>query len=263
MSNILSKILESKKRHIANRKKNKPEKELLDAATLASPSRGFASYVSNKARNNINAIIGEIKKASPSAGVIRNDFEPIELAKAYVQGGATCLSILTDETYFKGKEEYIRQVREVVDVPVLRKDFIIDTYQVAESRALEADAILLIMAAVNDEMAHKIEENAIALGMDVLIEVHNEEDLERALKLQSTLIGINNRDLKTMKTSLKVTETLAPLVPKDSGYTIVCESGIKTKSDIKKMNDVGVHAFLVGESIMKAKNVAEATKKLL
>lgn len=261
MENILKKICADKLAHIAKQKKIRPlaviKEEILDAPK----PRGFLKNISGKIAGNEFALIAEIKKASPSKGLIRADFNPAELATAYEKGGATCLSVLTDAPYFQGSDEYLEEARAAVKLPVLRKDFMLDEYQVYEARAIGADCILLIMAALDDEIAAKLEAKAHELGMDVLIEVHDEAELKRALKLKSRLIGINNRNLKTFEVNLATTEFLAEKIP--SGYIIVSESGIFTNKDMQRMKNSRVQTFLVGEALMKERDVAAATKKLL
>jgi indole-3-glycerol phosphate synthase len=206
-------------------------------------------------------LIAEVKRASPSKGVIREKFNPVEIATAYAEAGASCISVLTDVPYFQGEDSYLVDVRSHVPLPVLRKDFMLEPYQIKESRALGADCILLIMAALSDVQAAELEQAALELGMDVLVEVHDEAECERALKLKSTLLGVNNRNLKTLTVDLSTTEKLATMVP--DNYTLVCESGIATHQEIERMNKAGAYCFLVGESLMREKDIAAATRKLL
>lgn len=261
MSDVLAKICDYKRKHIKKAKSFKSEAALMTEVTLSPPTRGFAVSISEKVRARKVALIAEVKKASPSKGVIREDFDPEDIAKQYYAAGASCISVLTDEKYFKGKDKYLTKVSNAVPLPILRKDFILDPYQVVESRAIGADCILLIMAALDDDNARDIEAAALSLGMDVLIEVHNEEELERALKLESTLIGINNRDLKTLEIDLSTTKKLSSRVPDD--HLVVSESGISDYKNIKDMKKQGVYGFLVGESLMKEKDIKSATSKLL
>ncbi len=261
MADILAKICNDKRKYVWAQRLKVPEEELLPLLDDIEPPRGFHDALKRRVRNRKVGLIAEIKKASPSKGIIRENFDPAALAKAYRDGGATCLSVLTDEPYFQGKDAYLQQARDACMLPVLRKDFMLDEYQVTEARALGADCILLIMAALDDQTAMRLEGRAFQLGMDVLIEVHDEIELERALRMSSRLIGINNRNLKTMQVSLKTTEKLAAQIP--AGYTVVCESGIQTHANIEQMHQSGVFCFLVGESLMRQEDVAEATRTLL
>ena len=258
---ILDKISAYKREEIAAAKAQIPLAEVEDAARQAPRVRPFGETVAACAEEGRYALIAEIKKASPSRGLIREDFDPASLALAYASGGAACLSVLTDGPSFQGDAEHLLEARKVCALPVLRKDFMLDPYQIPQSRAMGADCILIIMAAVDDFLAMELAGAANDWDMDVLAEVHNEDELDRALSLPTSLIGINNRNLKTFETSLDVTERLLPLMPR--GRLAVSESGIFTHADIVRLAAAGAHAFLVGESLMRQADVAGATRQLL
>jgi indole-3-glycerol phosphate synthase len=258
---VLAEICAIKREHVARRKAERSEASLRARLAEAPPVRPFAAALESRARSGRYGLIAEIKKASPSRGLIRADFAPAALAEAYQAGGATCLSVLTDTPYFQGGDDDLRAARAACSLPVLRKDFILDPYQVVESRALGADCILLIMAALDDDMARALAAAATELRLDVLVEVHNRAELDRALRLDTKLIGINNRDLKTLKVDLHTTEQLASLVP--PGRIIVGESGITEPADLDRLAACGARCFLVGESLMRAGDVAAATRRLL
>ena len=261
MSDVLARICAMKREAVARRKQLVPMPELERLAKSAPPTRGFAAALSAKVRAGAYALIAEIKKASPSAGLIRADFEPASLARAYADAGAACLSVLTEESHFQGSDAHLAAARDAVTLPVIRKDFMLEPYQVVEARAIGADCILIIMAALDDAAAAELESCAVQWGLDVLIEVHDEAELARALKLKSPLIGVNNRNLKTLVTDLATTERLAQLLPPDR--VLVAESGLKTPADLARMARCGARRFLIGESLMREKDVAAATRKLL
>jgi len=261
MSDVLAQICAEKRRHVERRRRERPLAALEAAARAAEAPRGFADRLAAALAAGRHGLIAEIKKASPSKGVIRADFDPPSLARAYAAGGATCLSVLTDEPYFQGRDEYLVAARAAAPLPALRKDFMLEPYQVVEARALGADCILLIMAALDDGAAAELAAAARDWDMDVLVEVHDAPELDRALRLAPRLVGVNNRNLKTLAVDLAVTEALAPRLPKD--VLAVSESGLSAPADLARMARAGCRCFLVGESLMRQPDVAAATRALL
>ncbi|MDK9685969.1 indole-3-glycerol phosphate synthase TrpC [Halomonas sp. LC1] len=257
---ILTRILARKDQEVAERQQAVSEADLLALAEKQSAPRGFIEALNQRIAAGDAAVIAEVKKASPSKGVMREEFHPADIAKSYAQGGAACLSVLTDADFFQGHEDYLIAARDACDLPVIRKDFITHGYQVTEARAIGADCILLIVAALNDAQLRDLHQQANALGMDVLVEVHDAEELERALSLDLKLVGINNRNLHTFDTSLNTTLDLLPRIPE--GVTVITESGIHTRDDVELMRDHEVNGFLVGEAFMREEDPGLALKRL-
>ncbi|MEI8208570.1 MAG: indole-3-glycerol phosphate synthase TrpC [Methylococcales bacterium] len=257
---ILKTILAKKAEEVARRKTGMSISNLEEIAAGLERPRGFYNLLQSKVQAKKPAIIAEIKKASPSQGVIRENFQPIIIAQDYAMNGASCLSVLTDKTFFQGSEAYLQMVRERCPLPVLRKDFMIDSYQIYEARALGADCILLIVAALEDSLMHELSDVATKLGMDVLVEVHNADELQRALILDTQLMGINNRNLRTFETSLQTTLDLKAEIPSDR--MVITESGIHTQADVQLMLDNDVYAFLVGEAFMRAESPGQKMREL-
>jgi indole-3-glycerol phosphate synthase len=261
MTDILAEIIALKRLDVATARAATPVDALERIARAASPSRGFIAALGHAVEDGRYGLIAEIKKASPSHGLIRPDFNPATIAAAYESAGATCLSVLTDAPYFQGSPADLRTARAACALPVLRKDFMIDPYQVIEARAIGADCILLIMAALSDDQAAELEATAREFGLDVLVEVHDRIELDRALRLKTPLIGINNRNLKTLKTDLATSIELAAALPADR--LAVSESGLQTPADLARMAAIGVRRFLVGESLLRQADIAAATRALL
>lgn len=257
---ILKKILKRKAEEVRERNKKLPIKTLKQRATDVPPCRGFYRAIHSRLEQGQPAVIAELKRASPSRGILREDFDPAAIAKSYEKGGATCLSVLTDEEFFQGSDEYLRLARAACSLPVLRKDFMIDPYQVHEARAIGADCILLIAAALDDEQMLEFTDTAQEYGMDVLVEVHNREELERGMMLRTPMIGINNRDLNTFETRLETTIDLLVDVYEDR--SIITESGIHSRDDVMKLRRHGVNAFLVGEAFMAAQDPGKKLKDM-
>ncbi|RMB08799.1 indole-3-glycerol phosphate synthase TrpC [Eilatimonas milleporae] len=260
MTNILDEICARKRDHIADRKAILPLAEVRARAADASPPRGFLTALSRRRQDGAYGFICEIKKASPSKGLIRADFDPPALAAAYEAGGAACLSVLTDEPYFQGRDAYLTAARAATSLPCLRKDFMLDAYQIHEARMLGADCILLILSALDDGPARNLEALALSLGMDVLIEVHDKAEMERALTMESPLVGINNRNLKTMSVSLDTTLSLAAMAAGDT--VLVAESGLASTDDLARCASAGAGCFLIGETFMRQPDVAAAVRAL-
>ncbi len=260
MTSILNEIAAYKRDWVAKCKTERSEAELIELAKSATP-KDFTGALSSKINNRQNAVIAEVKKASPSKGIIRADFDPVAIAKSYEVGGASCLSVLTDVKYFQGADDYVRSIRNAVDLPILRKDFMLDPYQIIEAKAMGADAILIILAMLDDVLAAELTACAHELGLSVLPEVHNAEELERALRLGTQLMGINNRNLHTFETSLETTISLLDQI--DDEKTIITESGIFTRNDIQQMNENSVYGFLIGESLMRQPEPGTALKHLI
>ena len=257
---VLDRILAHKREEVADRRRSKPLSTLVDAARTASSVRGFAAALVARIEAGEPAVIAEVKKASPSKGVIREDFDPIAIAKSYAAAGAACLSVLTDENYFQGHDRYLVDVRTATRLPALRKDFVVDPYQIFEARVLGADCVLLIVAALDRKLLHECHACAVDLGLDVLIEVHDKPELDAALRLSPKLVGINNRDLRTFDTRLSTTYDLLPEIPNDT--VVVTESGIHDRAQVAALRARGVNAFLVGEAFMRDPEPGTALRRL-
>lgn len=260
MSSILNEIAAYKRQWVKQCKEEVSEADVLKQAKDYLPM-DFSAALCAKTNSHKNAVIAEVKKASPSKGIIREDFNPVSIATSYEEGGATCLSVLTDVKYFQGADDYVRDIRKAVNIPILRKDFIVDPYQIAEARAMGADCILIILAMLDDSLAHELNAAAQELGLSVLPEVHNAAELERAMALNTSLMGINNRNLHTFETSLQTTLDLQAEI--SSERTVITESGIFMPGDISLMNKAGIYGFLIGESLMRQKSPGQALKELI
>jgi len=258
---VLKKILARKQQEISERSAKVSIADLKQQITTASPVRGFVQAIKQKLAKGETAVIAEVKKASPSKGLLREHFDPADIAESYQTGGAACLSVLTDKDFFQGSEQYLQQARAACDLPVIRKDFIVDAYQVYEARAIGADCILLIVAALDDERLAELYQLANDLAMDVLVEVHDADELERALRLNLSLVGINNRNLHTFETSLQNTVQLLDKIP--AGVIVVSESGLHKTEDIKMLREHEVNTFLIGEAFMRCENPGQALKDLI
>tara|TARA_B100000686_G_scaffold355327_1_gene472711 strand:+ start:139 stop:927 length:789 start_codon:yes stop_codon:yes gene_type:complete len=258
---VLKEICDKKLLELKDLKKKTSESELINLIKLQKNPIGFKKALDQSISINKYGLIAEIKKASPSKGIIKKDFKPLDIAKAYKNGGATCLSILTEKNWFKGSIDYLTAVKKSIDIPILRKDFILDPWQVLETRSIGADCILIILSAVDDYLAEELYSASKDIYLDVLVEAHDEIEIERALKLKPDLIGINNRNLKTLKIDLNNTVNLSKLIP--NKCDIVCESGLNTNKDLREMEKLGINRFLVGESLMKNTDIENATKNLL
>lgn len=262
-ANVLDQIIATKQAEVAAGKQQQSISDLRKLIAEQLPCRGFYHAIQNQVMKGETAVIAEVKKASPSKGIIRADFNPVEIAQSYLKGDATCLSVLTDQQYFQGSDAYLQQVREVVGLPVLRKDFMIDAWQIFQSRAMGADCVLLIVACLTDELLLELSDLATDLGMDVLVEVHDEDEMERALATPAQLIGINNRNLKTFETSLKTSQNLRTMVDTNQERIVVSESGIHTSEDIAFLQKQNIHAFLIGESLMRHDDPGTQLKQLM
>lgn len=260
MSDILQKIVAVKHQEVAAARARRDLHSLARDAQTRAGQRNFTAALTARASEGLAAVIAEIKKASPSKGLLREPFVPVDIAKSYAAHGAACLSVLTDQRFFQGSANYLEEARAACSLPILRKDFIVDAYQIFESRDMGADAVLLIVACLDDAQMADFEAQAVALGMAVLVEVHDAPELDRALRLSTPLIGVNNRNLRTFEVDITTTIELAPRVP--AGRVVVCESGVHARGDVKRVRDAGVHAFLVGETFMRASNPGQALAEL-